>query len=56
MKLVFCPEFLREKTYLEDIYNTDVVLLGLSNSDLENVSVICDITYMFKEMFKLTVI
>lgn len=52
IKLIFCPEFLREKTYLDDIYNTDVILLGLSDSDLENISVISDITYMFKEMFK----
>lgn len=52
LKLIFCPEFLREKTYLEDIYNTDTILLGFSDNDLNNDDVKNDIKELFKEMFK----
>lgn len=39
IKLIFCPEFLRESSYLDDITNADFVLLGINdsvNDDIKN--------------------
>lgn len=30
-RIVFCPEFLKERTYKEDMYNTDFAILGFEN-------------------------
>jgi len=32
LDIIFCPEFLTEKNYLNDIYNAKFVLLGISNN------------------------
>jgi nucleotide sugar dehydrogenase len=52
IKLIFCPEFLREKTYLDDIYNTETILLGFSGDDINEDDIKKDVIEIFKEMFK----
>lgn len=36
LKIVFCPEFLREKTFTDDIYNAEFVMLGFDNLLVES--------------------
>lgn len=36
LNIVFCPEFLRESTCIEDMYFADFVLLGFSENESEN--------------------
>jgi UDPglucose 6-dehydrogenase len=35
LNVVFCPEFLKEKTFQEDMYNAEFCLLGTNNTDLD---------------------
>lgn len=34
-RIVFCPEFLKERSYKEDMYNADFAILGFSNENLD---------------------
>jgi UDPglucose 6-dehydrogenase len=46
LKIVFCPEFLREKTFEDDIYNAEFVMLGfenLSDDSVEHRKTACDV-------------
>ena len=43
IQIVFCPEFLREKTHTDDMYNAKFVLLG--TADGENKAQLTDIFY-----------
>jgi nucleotide sugar dehydrogenase len=46
ISLTFCPEFLREKTFEDDIYNASFVLLGTNQKDNES-----DISQLFKALY-----
>ncbi|NDC94801.1 hypothetical protein EB118_12585 [bacterium] len=48
--IVFCPEFLREKTHLDDMYNAKFVLLGTSDKMRRDVNETT--TNLFKELYK----
>lgn len=47
LTLVFCPEFLREKTHLEDMYNANFVLLGTTTGNKD-----VNIETIFKQLYK----
>lgn len=49
IKFVFCPEFLRESSYLDDIANADFVLLGINDSVNEDTKK-C-LTRVFKNLY-----
>jgi UDPglucose 6-dehydrogenase len=42
LNIVFCPEFLKEKTFQEDMYNADFVLLG-TNCDNDTKTIVEDV-------------
>lgn len=46
LKIVFCPEFLREKTFLDDVYNAEFVMLGFDNLLDEHRQNACDVMKM----------
>jgi UDPglucose 6-dehydrogenase len=65
LSITYCPEFLKEKTFEEDMYNANFVLLGNGNQTVENVmkklyahntgiKVVCK-SYEECELFKYTI-
>ena len=46
LDIVFCPEFLKEVTYRDDVYNTDFTIFGLS--DIQNESLLDNLTDLYK--------
>lgn len=46
ISLIFCPEFLREKTFEDDIYNAEFVLLGTINNEQNH-----DLIDLFKLLY-----
>ena len=52
LKFLFCPEFLREVSFLDDIANADFVLLGTGDGD-SNIddSTKTQLTRVFKDMY-----
>lgn len=55
LKIVFCPEFLREKTHLEDMYNAKFVLLG-STTGVEDQNVGAIFTRLYKHQTDLEIV
>ena len=53
LKFLFCPEFLREVSFLDDIANADFVLLGTGDGD-SNIddSTKTQLTRVFKDMYR----
>lgn len=49
LEIVFCPEFLKEHTYKEDMYNADFCLVGSDNRDTK-VSNVMRTLYKHKEI------
>ena len=50
VNIVFCPEFLKEKTFQEDMYNADFCLLGFNNLDNQE---LCDsVSDVMKLLYK----
>lgn len=49
LDIIFCPEFLTEKYYKDDIYNANFVLLGFENSKNDNLDII---SYLFTQLYK----
>jgi UDPglucose 6-dehydrogenase len=50
IKFVFCPEFLKETTYLDDIANAEFVLLGSDGNNLDD-NIKLQLTTVFNDLY-----
>lgn len=47
---VFCPEFLREATYLKDVENAEFILIGCKNNETDEIKT--TLQHIFNDMYK----
>jgi UDPglucose 6-dehydrogenase len=52
LSIVFCPEFLREKTFTEDMYNAQFALIGTTNSENSVAETTLKLLYKHNDSFR----